>query len=166
MADAGRQQQAGGRLRHKRKVHEGRRQLCRVGEINQIAMQEHGGADPDSETRDRGNDRLLGARQRINEVMSLRRLALSRCDGGEVREVVAGGESVAFGAEQHHADARIPLGCVQRLGRGPVHGVRQRILLVRAGEDDVEHRAVPSNLQVICHVDLLRSLVSGHGHHR
>jgi hypothetical protein len=88
--------------------------------------------------------------------MSLRRLALSRRDGGEIRDVVASGKGVAFGAKQHHTYARILLGGVQLLGRGPVHGIRQCVLLLRTGKGDFEHRAVTNDLQVIRHANLRR----------
>jgi hypothetical protein len=155
VADACRQEQAGCRLGHQRQVDEGRRQLCGIGEINQVAMQKHGRSDPDGEAGDASDDRLLGARQRIDEAVG-ERLALSRRYGGEVREVIAGGKCVALGTEEHDPGARIALDIVQRLGRRKVHGVRQRVLLLRPGEGDFEHRAVPSGLHVIRHADLLR----------
>ena len=62
-----RRQQARCGFRNEAELDEGRRE-CRVGRGDDvIAMQQHGGADADGKSADRGNERLSVARQARGE---------------------------------------------------------------------------------------------------
>ena len=73
---------------------------------HQVAVQQHGRADADRAAVDRRHDRRGGAGQRDQQRIAagrgrVRRLAA--IDRGEVAEVVAGGEDVAFRLDQDAA---------------------------------------------------------------
>jgi hypothetical protein len=115
-------------------------------------MKQHRGADADREARDCRHDRLVGARQLIQESMSLEFGACSGGYRGKVGEVVPGGEGFTLCPEQHHASAVVRPRAFERVAHRPVHCVRQRIFLFRPREEDLQDGAILLDLDVLSHL--------------
>lgn len=102
---------------------------------SEIAMQQHGGADADGEAFRRSDNRLLGRRDRGQEVDGDLGADAGRGSRGKILDVVAAGEAAA-GASEHdgahrgvgisggkRVDQPLIGGAVERIAPiGPVHG--------------------------------------------
>ncbi len=152
MADPRRQQMAGGGLRHQRQIDERRHQTRRVGDINQIAMQQHGGAHPDRIALHRSNQRPRGLGEILQktEHMFFAFMRAFRLRA-EVGEIVAGREAVAVALEQHDANCRILFRAIERIRHRAIHRVGERVLLVRPRQCHGQNAGLDVRLHVVSH---------------
>ena len=98
-------------------------------------MQEHGAADADRGTADRGDQRLVEREHGVEEAQA-GRARRERRPAEEVLHVVAGAEAIGRALQQHHSNLRIGLRAGERVGEAGVHVLRQRIFLVGARQLD------------------------------
>src|SRR4051794_3979189 len=72
-------------------------------------------------------------------------------NGGELADVVAGGEHIALAADQQDANGWIGLRALDCVGQRAVHRIRQRILLVGAGHGQAQDPVALLDLDVLGH---------------
>src|SRR6266498_2418579 len=115
-------------------------------------MQQHGGADADGASLNGCDQWPARSSERLQETADMP-LALNRAcrNGGELADVVAGGEHVALAADQEDADGWISLRAFDCVGQRAVHRIRQRILLVGTGHRQAQNPFALFDLDVLGH---------------
>jgi hypothetical protein len=101
-----RHDQAGAEFRHQAQAHEGHGQARFVGHVDEVAMQQHRGADADGRTGDGRHHGLVAFQQRAHEAEHRRVHAVAALAGRarhEVLDVVAAGEDTGLAGDQHRA---------------------------------------------------------------
>src|SRR6266851_695903 len=98
-------------------------------------MQQHRGADADRVALYGGDERTGGLAEIADESMCLALAGILAVRlGAEIGEVVSGRKTVAISLEYYHSHGRILLRTLQSIRHGAIHGVTQRVLLVRTGQ--------------------------------
>ena len=117
-----------------------------------IAMQQHGGADADRKAADRGDQRFLIARERMEKFHGLRPqpAALRRFE--KFGDIGAGAERVGPAGDHDATDGLARRGFVQRGRHRHIHRLRQRVLLLRTVHADDPHGAVVGHHDLIGHI--------------
>jgi hypothetical protein len=156
-AGEAREDQRAGRFGNQRQVDERHREARARIRDDQVAMEQHGGPDPDAIAVDRGDDRGLALGEGSEQAphRDFAAIALRRLE--EIGEVVARGEILALAADGDHPDRRIVRGALDRVGKRRIHGDGDRVAALRPGERDREHRAVPSDPDMLGHCCSLES---------
>ena len=157
MTHQARRQQARGRLGHQPERDERRREARVARRDRVVAMQHHRGADADRDALHGGDQRTLGARQRIEKAQH--RIAEPLAAGRglhEVAEIVAGRERAGHARDHDAADRRIAARAFDRLRHAVIHRRRERVLLVRPVHADEANRALVDDVDVDAHGCSLR----------
>ena len=118
-----------------------------------VAVEQHGGADPDRDAVDGGDDRLDVVRQRIEEFYRIRRarhVDLRCALLEEILDIVAGGEHAGAAGDDNAADFRVVLRGVDGIAHRAIHLVRDRVLLFRPPQRDDARAA--SSVTIRCPV--------------
>ncbi|MNZ79729.1 hypothetical protein D3C78_983400 [compost metagenome] len=138
VAESTGQQQAGTELGAQADVDERHAQLGVAGDQHLIAMQQQRGANADGRPADCRDQRLLQVRDDFHQAerrgVQMRRRMLE-----EIHQVIAAGEAGRATGEDDHAGLRVFVGGQQQLGQLRVHGVVQRVELVRAVDGQRQH---------------------------
>lgn len=121
-----------------------------VCNVNQIALEQHRGADANGVALHRGDDRLLCLDHFFEEAPYVAG-AIEGASGlrGEILDVVAGGKEIAVGGEEDGANAVVTLCASHRVGDDAVHGVGEGVLLLGPIEADFQDSAVPADDNVL-----------------
>ena len=130
-------------------------------------MEQHGGADADCHTVDRGNDRLdvmgegikkldgavgaVGAVGADGAVGAVCRVGVGGALFEEVVEVVAGGEDARAAGDDEAADGRIILRGVDRIAHDAIHVLGDGVLFFRPSQRNHPRRAFIGDYQVSGH---------------
>src|SRR5512145_961950 len=133
-----RQQQGRAELGHDTERNERKLETRIRRGINEIAVQQHRGADADRWSADRRDHGLLHARQRLEQGTRGRSAGRAR-SVEEIGDVVAGGEAVRAAVQQHRARLGIRVRRGERCTQHRVHLDRNRVLLVGAIEPDTRY---------------------------
>jgi hypothetical protein len=117
------------------RVHEGQLETGGLARVDQIAVQQHRGADADRGPVDRGHDRLGSRADRPQEPEPRTVIA---DPGGihEVSQIVAAAEDGRLAVNEHHAHVRRAGRALERVSDLGVHGERERIHLLRTADLD------------------------------
>ncbi|MCY1424445.1 hypothetical protein D9M71_401900 [compost metagenome] len=138
MAEPAWQQQAGAKFGAQADVDERHAQLGVAGDQYLIAMQQQRGANADGRPADCRDQRFLQARDDLHQV-ERRGVQMSRRVLEEIHQVIAAGKARRATGDDDHAGLRVFVGGQQQLGQLRVHGVVQRIELVRAVDGQRQH---------------------------
>ncbi|MNF78923.1 hypothetical protein D3C84_611230 [compost metagenome] len=138
MAEAAGQQQAGTKFGTQTNVDERHAQLGVAGDQHLIAMQQQRGANADGRPADCRDQRFLQARDDLHQV-ECRGVQMSGWILQEIHQIIAAGEARRATGEDDHAGLRVFVSGLQQLGQLRVHGVVQRIELVRAVDGQRQH---------------------------
>src|ERR1700688_3141737 len=147
-------QQAGGAFRHQAEMDERRREGSRRGGQNVVAMEQHGGADPDRDAIDRGDDRHDVVRQGIKKlggVGGARRIGVGGAVFQKTLQIVAGGKYPGAAGDDHAADVRIVLRGIDGVAHAAIHFLGDRVLLFRPPQLDHPRRAFVGDYQMPGH---------------
>jgi len=105
-----------------------------------VAVKQHGGADADGEAADRGDQRLLVARQHMKKLDGDR--FQSTFDASlKFADIAAGAECARTAGQHDAADRRAGAGLAQRSCHRVIHRLGQRVLLFRAIHPNDAHGA-------------------------
>src|SRR6202171_1319770 len=116
---------------------ERRRERRRRAGENIVAMEQHGGADADRDTIDRGDDRLDVVGERIKKFCRVGCARPVGVGGGilqEVLEIVTGGKYAGAAGDDEAADLRIVLRGVDGIAYAAIHFLRDRVLFFRPSQ--------------------------------
>jgi hypothetical protein len=133
-----RHQQAGRRLRAQAEVHEGHRERRVVAGIDQVAVEQHGGADAHRRPAHGGQQRLGKGGDAAQEAEHRRVLAGRRLVQ-EVADVVAGREHGLVALQHDHAHRGVVARLLDRVGQRAVHGRGDGVLALQPVEGDGHH---------------------------
>ncbi|KAF4530292.1 hypothetical protein B566_EDAN018434 [Ephemera danica] len=145
-----RHQQAAGKFRHQPQADEGHGQAGVISHVDEIAMQQQGGANADGRPGDGCNHRFFAFEQRMHELehRAFQRVtaALAGRALHEIIDVVARGEDARLAGDEHGAHRACGLRRAQRIGHGLVHGRGECVLLLGASDLDQRHAVVNAGL--------------------
>ena len=146
-----RHQQAGASLGAQAQIHKRHGEGRVVTGIDQIAMEQQRGANAYRRATNSGNDGF-GVGGNATQKLEHRRFFLRRGFALEkVADVIASTEYRYIALDDGDADRGVALGLLQRVGHSPVHGLGERVFLVRA-VDGEGHHAVSGVGQNVLHL--------------
>ena len=130
------QQQAGRCFRAQTQVHKGQREGGVVTGIDQIAMQQHGGANTNGRACHSSNQRLGEICQRMQELEHGRFLGqwLATLAREKVANVIARAEHGGIALQHHHTHGLVGRSAAQRFGQRRIHGLGDGVFLVHTVE--------------------------------
>ena len=145
--DRGREQ-AGARFGDQAQIDERQNETRVRRGVDQVAMQEHGGADADRQTLHRRHQRLVESGDRLNEIKGCRP---SFRTGPEIRQVISRAKGIPPSRDQHRANRFARRRIRQRGYHGVIHGACQSVFLVRAIEMDLHHALIFHDRYILAH---------------
>src|SRR6185503_1927070 len=143
------QDQAGARFRAEPQIHKRKLKARRFGSVHKVTMKQHGSADSNCDSRDRGDYGCFSGCQRSKEFECNRRLA--RFGSGKIGNIVARRKIIVGTREQNYADSWILIRPVNRLCHGDIHCASERILLARPIDSDRQNAVLSAGDDVLFH---------------
>ncbi len=144
-----RQDQRARRLRHQAQVHEGHQEARAFLGDDEIAVEQHGRADPNGVAVHCGDHGHLILREGAKKPPDRNVRSVARQLGHEVAEVVPGREVLAFAAKRDQTKRivlRSRFECVRKRG---VHGNGDGVAPIRTRQRDRQHVAFAFQLYVL-----------------
>ena len=133
-----RHQQAGTGLGAQAQVHKRHGEGRVVAGIDQIAMEQQRGANAHGRATDR-SDNGFGVRGNATQEMEYRRFLRGRLALQKVANVIASAKHGDVALDDRDADGGVIFGLLQGVGHGAIHGLCERVFLVRAVDGEGHH---------------------------
>src|SRR6185437_10123899 len=116
-------------FRAQAQVYKGELKARAVRSVDQIAMQEHGGANSDGHSRNGSDHRLFGRCKSAQILESYRRF--TRLGSGKIGDVISCREALFPAGEHDNANIRIRLRALHCANEVDIHGPGESVLLFR-----------------------------------